>query len=975
MRDLKSFALSVHPEESILTKFSTIALSYRLEVKMILKPRTPLLLWVLFFSFVLGGIAAAQTGGEPASPEALLPTDPAVRVGKLPNGITYYVRQNNRPEDRAELRLAIQAGSILEDEDQLGFAHFVEHMAFNGTEHFARNELIEFLESLGMRFGADLNAFTGYDQTVYMLQVPTDDEESLSKGFLILKDWASTIKFEGKEIDDERRVVIEEWRARRSGDSKVNDEHFKVIYGGSRYADRQPIGKKEVLESGSHHAMRKFYKDWYRPDLMAIVAVGDFDPEAVEEMIQNEFSSLPAVANPRPRPQFDIPVHEGTHYSIAFDPEASNPAVQFIVKHERARRDRHMDYRRSLVEQIVSGMLSQRLDELRRQADPPFVFAIGHAGLGLGLHRQFYVTSRVKDGEYLRGLEAVLTEAERVRRYGFTSSELVRMKSSMLAGIEQYYAEKDKTESGSYAREYYSNHTSEESFPGIEYEYQMYQWYVPSLTLEEVNHFAEELLKENGRVLTISGPEREGMKKPTVADIESIVKKVMESDVKPYAEEEIATSLMEKKPRSGSLVSEKNISEIGVTEWKLSNGARVVLKPTDFKDDEIFMTAYSPGGTSVVSNADYIPASTSSALMSEGGVGSFDRTSLNKFLTGKVASASVGLSDLYEIANGRSSNKDIETMFQLLYLSFVAPRKHETALLSYRSMLQGLLETKGTRPEQVFNDTVSYVSAGYNYRARPWTLEMLDELNLDKSYSIFRDRFADAGDFTFFFVGSFDPQKIKPLVETYIASLPSIKRDETWRDVGVRTPKGEITKIVRKGVDQKGKVHIIYTGDFDWSMVNRHKFQSMVEILRMKLRETLREEKGGVYSPGAVGRYKQFPIKTYELHIVFGCDPDRVDELISDVESIVKSLQEEKVDQTYIEKVQEIQRRERETSLKENNFWLNSLQFYYQQGEDPTNILKYGNLYKTLTPELIQEQAQEYFGSNRITFILVPEEG
>ena len=944
-----------------------------------LKSQPFLLFWLLSVGFVLGGCATTQNGEQtsdkPASLDALLPTDPAVRVGKLSNGMTYYVRQNNKPEDRVELRLALRAGSILEDEDQLGFAHFVEHMAFNGTENFAQNDMIEFLESLGMRFGADLNAFTSFDQTVYMLQVPTDDEESLDKGLLILKDWASTIKFESKDIDDERGVVIEEWRARRSGDSRVNDEHFKVIYGGSRYADRSPIGKVEILKNGSHDAMRRFYKDWYRPDLMAIVAVGDFDPDKMEETIKKRFSSIPAAKNPKPRTEFDIPIHKGTVYSIAFDPEASNPSVQFIVKHDRARRDRHRDYRRALMEQMVSGMLSQRLDELRRQADPPFVFAVGGAGLGLGLHRQFFVNSRVKEGEYLQGLEAVLTEAERVRQHGFTASELARMKSSMLAGIQQYYAEKDKNESGNYAREYYSNYTSEESFPGIEYEYQMYQWYIPSLSLSEVNNFAKELLKEDGRVLTIGGPEKEGMKKPTENDIKKIVQKVMSSKIDPYAEEAIAENLMEKKPKAGSVVSEKKIDELGVTEWKLSNGARVILKPTDFKNDEIFMTGYSPGGTSLVSDADYIPASTASTLMSRGGVGSFDATSLNKFLADKVASASTGLGELYEVVNGGSSNKDIETMFQLLHLSFVAPRKDETALAAYRSQLQGLLETQGTRPEQVFNDTVSYVSSGYHLRSRPWDLEMVDKLNLDKSYNIYRDRFADAGDFTFLFVGSFDLQKIKPLIETYVASLPSINRSETWRDIGAKTPKGQVKKIVRKGVEEKGQVHLIYTGDFTWSMENRHKFQSMVEVLRMKLRETLREEKGGVYSPGAGGRYSQFPTKEYELHILFGCDPERVNELIADVEGIVKSLQEEKVDQSYIEKVQEIQRRERETSLEQNNFWLNSLQYYYQNGEDPTNLLKYGTLYKNLTPEVIQQQAQRYFGSNRMTFILLPEEG
>ena len=949
--------------------------------------RTPMFLLLLLFSIGLSGIGIAQSGDDGLSLDIIahsggddglsldtpLPRDPAVRVGKLSNGMTYYVRQNGKPEDRAELRLAVRAGSILEDDDQRGFAHFVEHMAFNGTENFPKNDMIAFLESIGMRFGADLNAYTSFDETIYMLQVPTDDKTSLDGGMKILRDWASTIKFEGDAIDAERGVVIEEWRSRRSGDSRVNDDHFKVIYEGSRYADRSPIGTYENLKEGSHDAMRRFYRDWYRPDLMAVIAVGDFDPDVVENKIKTMFSGIAARKDPREREVYDIPVHEDPRYSISFDPEASSPSVQFIVMHDRARRDRHGDYRRGLLEQMVSGMLSQRLDELRQQADPPFVYAFGGAGLGLGMHRQFSVNSRVKDGEYLQGLEAILTEVERIRRHGFTSSELERMKNSMMTGIEQYYAEKDKNESGNYAREYYSNYTSNEPFPGIDYEYQMYQWYVPEVSLEEINEFTRDLLKTEGRIITVGGPKREGMKLPTEDDLEEVVEDVMDSDIEPYAEEAIADILMESKPKAGKVVSEKRIEELGVTEWKLSNGARVVLKPTDFKNDEIWLSAYSPGGTSLISDNDYIAASTASTLMSQGGVGGFDRNSLNKFLSDKNANVSTSIEGMYETVSGASSKKDMETMFQLLYLSFTAPRKDETALLSYKARLEGLLETQGSRPEQVFSDTVSYVSSGYHYRSRPWTVETLDDLDLNSSYAIYQDRFANAGDFTFFIVGSFDEQAIKPMVETYIASLPAVKRQENWKDVGVQTPKGKVKRVIEKGVEEKGQVQMTWTGDFDWSMENRYEFQSMIEVLRMKLRETLREDKGGVYSPNAWGSYDQYPKSEYNVNIFFGCDPHRVDELISDVQSIITSLKTEKVDKSYIEKVQEIHRRQRETQLTDNRFWISSLQFYYQNGEDPTNLLQWGELYKTLTPEMIQQQAKKYFGENLMTFILVPE--
>ena len=496
---------------------------------------------------------------------------------------------------------------------------------------------------------------------------------------------------------------------------------------------------------------------------------------------------------------------------------------------------------------------------------------------------------------------------------------------------------------------------------------------MPEVSLSEINEFARELLKTDGRVITAGGPQKEEMDLPDQDDLEEVVEDVMESDIEPYAEEAVAGALMESRPKTGKIVSEKKIEELGVTEWTLSNGARVVLKPTDFKNDEIWLSAYSPGGTSLVADKDFIPAATASTIISQGGIGSFDLNSLNKYLADKVAGASTGIGEMYETASGSSSKKDVETMFQLLYLSFTQPRKDETAFQVYRGQLEGVLQNRGSNPEQVFSDTVSYVSSNYHFRARPWTLQTLNELDLNKSYAVYQDRFADASDFTFFIVGSIDPQTIRPLVETYLASLPSLNRDETWRDIGDETPKGMIKKVVRKGIEEKGQVLMTWTGDFDWSMENRHKFQSMIEVLRMKLRETLREEKGGVYSPGAFGSYELYPESTYELSVFFGCDPHRADELIADVESIIKSLKNEKVDNSYIEKVQEIQRRERETSLQENRFWLNSLQFYYQHEENPVNLLKYGELYKGLNPATIQEQAKKYFGDNRMTFILLPE--
>lgn len=919
-------------------------------------------------------LLAQKGSGDGMEFNDLLPQDPAVRTGTLPNGLTYYIRANGKPEKRAELRLAVRAGSALEDDSQLGLAHFVEHMAFNGTKNFAKNKLVEYLESIGMRFGADLNAYTSFDQTVYMLQVPTDVQEDIDQGLLILADWAGEVVFEEKEIDAERGVVIEEWRARRSGDSRVGDQHFKVSFMGSRYADRMPIGTKENLETFDYETLRRFYRTWYRPDLMAVVAVGDFDPATMEAAIRKRFSGLAMPKNPVPRPQIDIPVFPATRFSIASDPEASGTSIGINIRHQRVSRNRVGDYVRTLADNMVSQMLSQRLDELRQKADPPFVLAFANAGLSLGNYREFSIDARVREGEYLKGFEALLTEMERVRRYGFTEAELERAKKGTMRGIEQYYAERDKTESGSYAREYVGNFTSEESFPGIEFEYKLYQKYVPQMTLDQINTVARELMKEDNRVVSVSGPDAPTNPMPTETELKQAMAEVLAKSLKPYAEDAVVEKLMSTPPTPGRVVQSRTIDELGVTEWTLSNGVRVVLKPTQFKNDEILLSAYSPGGSSLVPDGDYIAAATATTLVLRGGAGEFDRITLDKFLSDKVAGVSPGIGDLYETMGGSASNEDLETMFQLLYLYATAPRKDPTALLSYKATLQGLLQTKGTRPEQVFGDSVNWISSGRHFRARPWEVSMLNELDLDKSMRIYKERFGDMGDFTFFLVGSFDPQGIKPLVETYLASLPSANRKENWRDVGMRMPEGIIRKEVRKGMEEKSQVQLVYSGKFDFTMENRHKLQSLVEVLRMKLRETLREEKGGVYSPGAGASYSQYPNSEYQIVVFFGCDPNRAEELIGDVESIVSSLMSREVDQEYIEKVKEIQRRERETSLQENRFWLSSLQYYYQNNEAPANLLQYGELYKTLTPALIKEQAKTYLnGKNRMTFILYPE--
>ena len=915
-----------------------------------------------------------QTPQVDLSLDAALPQDPAVRVGLLDNGMTYYIRENSHPENRAELRLAVRAGSLQEDPGQEGLAHFVEHMAFNGTENFKSNELIDFLQSIGMRFGADLNAFTSFDQTVYFLQIPTEDEEILNRGLLILRDWAGGILFEDEDIDMERGVVIEEMRARRSGDQRIREVQMADIYAGTRWAERNPIGKKEVLQNAPYDLFRKFYRDWYRPDLMAIVAVGDFDADDVEETIREMFGALEMPEDPRTREHYPIEIHQGTRYSITFDPESRNPMVTVNYKHGRVDRATVGSYRESIVDGLVSGMLSERFQKIAREPNSPIIYGAAQAGLSLGGYRAFNVFGGVKDGRYLDALRVVLTEIERVRQHGFVASELERQKNASLVTIEQYYQERDKNESSSYAREYFSNFTTGESFPGIEIERMMYRTFIPELTLAEVNNHVRSLITEDGRGISIGGPETDETAGVTVEKAKDVVASVASAKVEPYTEEALEGDLFRGNPTPGSIVETRSWPEIGLTEWTLSNGITVVLKPTDFKNNEILMRAYSPGGTSLIPDEDYIPAATASTIVAQGGLGPYDRIQLGQYLSDKVVGSSASIGELWETINGQASNDDLERLFQLVHLQFTEPRKDPEALRLFREQVASALKTQGANPDQVFQDSMQYIASGYHPRSKPWTLETLDELDLDKSYAIYLDRFSNAGDFTFFFVGSFDTNTIRPLVQTYLASLPGTGHTETWRDIGERAPTGEVRKVIRKGIEAKATVRLMYHGTFDWSMESRHLLSSMTSVLDEKVRETLREEKGGVYSPGVWIQYEQFPISTYAVNVYFQCDPERVDELIADVERIIGEMRAGPVDQTYVSKVAEMQIRERETGLKENGRWAQSIMYYYQNNEPPTNIVTYGDLPGTLTPEIIHQAARKYLGGeNRMTFILLPE--
>ncbi len=933
----------------------------------------------LVFALICFAALAREVSGQSGdtagsgNPEALLPMDTSVTVGKLHNGLKYYIRHNGKPEKRAELRLVVNAGSILENDDQRGLAHFCEHMAFNGTLHFKKNQLVSYLESIGMRFGPDVNAYTSFDETVYMLQIPTDTQEIVEKSFDILEDWAHLVSFDPDEIDKERGVIVEEWRLGRGAAARMRDKQFPVLFKNSRYADRLPIGQKDIIENARYETLRSFYRSWYRPDLMAVIAVGDFDKSFIERLIKKHFSGIEPYRNEKKRFYASVPDHRESLYAIATDSEASLANISIYWKHDPEPEVTEGDYRRQLVEDLYNGMLNERLSDLTKKPDPPFLFASSSSGDLVRTKYYYGLDAGVRDSAILRGMRALLEEAFRVREFGFTQAELDRMKMDMLRSVDQIYDERDKTESANFASEYIRNFLNSEPIPGIAFEDRLYHSYLPGITLEEINQLGREWMTDSNRVVLVSAPKKAGIDVPAEPQLAGEFDSVSHEKLQPFSEQVLNEPLLSAIPQGGSVVRENEISELGVTEWRLSNGVRVIGKPTNFKNDEVLLSAYCPGGTSLVPDSDYIPAMTAASIVDQGGLGGFDQIQLEKKLAGKIVDVSPSIGELEEGFSGEASPQDLETMFQMLYLYFTAPRMDSSAYQAYISRVRGYLENRSARPESAFEDTLEVTMAQYNPRRQPWTEALFAKMNLQKSFSIYRDRFSDVGDFTFLFVGSFSPDTLKRLAARYLGALPPSHRQAMWRDVGIEPPSGVVEKFVHKGIEPKSQVRIIFSGPFEWSQENRYVLNSLIDVMNIKLREELREEKGGTYGVSVGGSAERDPRPRYRLSVGFGCSPDRQEELVKSAFEEIDSVQRYGIGDVYINKVKETQKRERETSLKQNRFWLSNLEFYYEHNDDPLKILRYGNLVDGLTGGKIQEAARTYFNmKNYVKVVLVP---
>ncbi len=917
----------------------------------------------------------AQTAPEALSIDlsSELPFNSDVKKGVLENGLTYYIKKNSKPEKRVELRLVVKAGSILEDDSQVGLAHFVEHMCFNGTKNFPKNELVSYLQSVGVKFGAELNAYTSFDKTVYILPIPVD-EEILDEGLKILNDWAFHVSFDSVEIEKERGIVIEEWRMGRGASQRMRDKSLPVLLKGSKYAERLPIGTLENLESFKQQDLKRFYKEWYRPDLMAVIAVGDIDVEVMEKKITEifgakEYGEILNIA------EYPIPDHEETLISIATDKEAPFTSVQLYIKNDLSPEVTVEDYRAKLLNYFYTGMLNLRLQEILQNPNPPFLYAGCNFGIFIDHKTAYSSYANVKENGILEGLKALLIENERVQRHGFTTGELDRFKKNIVKLYERAYNERDKSPSSSLAEELIRNFLEDEPVPGIEFEYSFIKTHIDGISLDEINALSEKLLRADNRVVLVNAPEKEDLPIPTEEDIRKVIGEVSAQHVAPYVDKLSGLTLIEKLPVPGSIVDEHKINAINVTELTLSNGAKVILKPTDFKNDEILLTAWSPGGHSLSTDENYFSASNADVVVNECGIGGFSPVDLQKILAGKTANARSYISMLEEGITANATPQDIETMFQLIYLSFTAPNRSQDLFDSFISRNKEMLKNIFSNPTYYFYNARNKVLGQNHLRSnRIFEEDEWDKINLDSAVNFYKNRFADAGDFTFVLVGNFNVETLKPLLAQYIGSLPSSGRIETWIDRGIRYPEGRIDTSFHKGSDQKSNVSIVLHDTYKYDKDVNYLLKSFTDVLNIKLIEVLREEKSGVYGVGASFSASKWPYENFTLSISYPCKPENIDSLNTAAFDIIKNIKNKGVSDEDIQKVKESQLKEFEVRIKENGYWLSALKHAYLYGYNPEEIVTYEKKVENLNNKNIQETANTYIDfKNCIILKLLPE--
>ncbi|WP_343644160.1 insulinase family protein [Chryseobacterium sp.] len=909
-----------------------------------------------------------------------IPVDPSVRIGTLSNGMKYYIKKNVLPEKKVEFRLAINAGSILEDENQRGLAHFMEHMNFNGTKNFPDNKLVDFLQSIGVKFGQHLNAYTGFDETVYMLPVPLDKPGNLDAGLKVMEDWAFNATLSDEQINKERGVVLEELRLGLGPDKRMMDKYLPKLLYQSQYAERLPIGKKEVLENFRPDLIRKFHQDWYRPDLMAIVVVGDINVDEIEKKIRNNFSQYKNPSKPRERKSFDLPNHKEALVAIETDPDATASGVQFIIKDSEVYQPdvTVQQYDRSIVEGLVNIMLNSRLAELVNSPNPPFTYgSVYHGGTYARNKEAFQGAAATKDGDQLNALKVLLEEVERAKRFGFTQSELDRAKAGMLSSYEWAYNNKDKNQSGELIDGYVNHFLRQEPIPGITWGYEHIKEVLPSIALEQTNEIIKKRVKNDSRVIIITGPKKEGITMPKEAMVLKTFDAVKVADLKPYEEKKKTESLVKPFKSEGKITKTEADAKLGTTTWTLNNGAKVTFKKTDFKDDEIVFAAISLGGLSVIPDADYNKTKFAFDALLEAGLAGLSKTDLAHYLAGKQVSVSSYVGGLTEGISGTSSKKDLKTAMELIYACFTDLNYNPESFNTYKTKKSAILANVDSDPEYYFSSEYSKFINQKNPRFTGLEPTEKDWANTDykKAYDIYKDKFANAGNFHFYFVGNIDEGQLKSEILQYIASLPATGKSSTFKDTGYRPVKAGYTKVYKKGKEPKSLVTISYSGEAPYNEKEAMALSALGEVATIKVLEKLREDESGIYGGSASGSFSKIPYSAYDFSINFPCGPENVDQLTKSAVAELQKLIDMGPEQKDLDKYKEGEYNEYKTSLKDNGFWLQGIAQNQLDGSDQYNILNYPDKVKGLTVKDLQDVARKYLTKEKNVAILMPEDG
>jgi zinc protease len=904
----------------------------------------------------------------------VLPLDPAVKVGHLPNGFSYYIRHNEEPKNRVVMYLVNKVGSVLEDNDQRGLAHFMEHMSFNGTKHFPKNELVDYLQRSGVRFGADLNAFTSFDETVYELPIPSDKPELLKGGLQIMRDWAQDVTLDPVEIDKERGVVLEEKRLGKGANERMQRQYFPLLANHSRYAFRIPIGLDTVLNNFTPSVLKRFYQDWYRPNLQALIIVGDVDVNKMEQIVRQQFATLKNPVHERVRTKYAVLLNGKNQFITVTDKEMTATTAQVLIKHKAHELKTALDYRGSIIQNLFNQMLSARYAELGRKADAPYIQ--GSAGISgfIGGLDSYVASVTAKPGELEKGFKAVWRETVRLKDFGFSKTELERAKTTYLNDIEAAIKEKNKINSVSYAKEYQEYFLKGAAAPDITTEYNLVRADLPGITLAEVNNLSKEYIKATNRDILIMAPDQDKNTLPNEATVDAWMKAVEAENLQRYKDDVSTKSLLIKEPIPGHVISESHDKVLNTTTLTLNNGIKVILKPTDFKNNEILFGAFAPGGTSLYSDADYQSAANAAGIISASGIGNYDPDQLQKYLADKQLNVGTYINERFQGINGATTVKDLETTLQIIYAEFTEPRKDTSIFRAIIEKSKASLVNRTNAPNSVFSDTVSAVLGNNSIRRTGPTLEKINQVNLDKAYGIYKERFADAANFTFTFVGSIDTNTIKPLLEKYLGSLPSTNNHELARDLGIHIPAGKIEKTVYKGSEPQSTVFLIFSGKFDYSAPNNVTLDALKEALEIRLLQRLREDESGVYSPGVSRQISKFPQQRYSFVIRFGCAPQNVNKLIASTLDEIAKLRSDGPLQENVDKWRMEAKNSLEPQLKTNGFWLGYLTGQLQDKEDLNQVNSYASFLDQVTPTEIKETALKYLsGDNYIRLVLLPE--